>query len=105
MLSWLFRISARRKGAKKRAKGTVQECSSCLVFLCVFAPLRKLKSCLTRAALFATSRVKSAACYTTNVHCSRKPTRDERARSQNSNQNQRVQQEVSQSMRLSLFRL
>ena len=56
---------------------------------------------MTRAALVAPARVKSAACYTTNIHCSRKPVRDERCPAQNRDQDQRVQQKLSQSLRLS----
>lgn len=57
---------------------------------------------MTRAALVAPSRIKSAACYASNVHRPRKPTRDERARPKDADQDQCVQQEISQSLRLSL---
>jgi hypothetical protein len=60
---------------------------------------------MTRAALLAPSRVKSAACYTTNIHRMRKPVRDERGPSQDSDEDQGVQQEISQSVRLSLYLL
>jgi hypothetical protein len=69
------------------------------------APLRELKSYLTRAALVATSRIQSAACYTTNIHRTGKPVSDERGPAQDQDQDEGVQQKVSQSVRLSLFLL
>ena len=51
---------------------------------------------MTRAALYATARVKSAAGCATNVHRAREPTRDERAESQDPDQDRGVQQEVFQ---------
>ena len=56
---------------------------------------------MTRAALLAPFGVESAACYTANVHRSRKPTGDERANPEDQDQNNRVQQKISQSSRLS----
>ncbi len=56
---------------------------------------------MTGAALFAPARIKSAACCATNIHLARKPTRDERAQSQDPDKDRGVQQEVSQSARLS----
>jgi len=56
---------------------------------------------MTRAALVAPFGVESAAGYTANVHRSRKPTGDERANPEDQDQNNRVQQKILQSLRLS----
>jgi hypothetical protein len=57
---------------------------------------------MARAALLAPSRVESAACYTTNVHRTRKPVRDERGPAKNCDEDQCVQQKIFQPVRLSL---
>jgi len=55
-----------------------------------------LKSGLTRTALLTPACVKSAACCTTNVHRSRKPTGDERTHAQDPDQDGCVQKKISQ---------
>lgn len=60
---------------------------------------------MTRAALYAPARIKSAACCATNIHRARKPTRDERTDSQDPDQDRGVQQKVSQPLPFSPLRL
>jgi hypothetical protein len=59
-------------------------------------PASKSKSGLARTALSPPPSIESAACCATNVHRTRKPTRDERTNAQNPDQDGGVQKKISQ---------
>ena len=56
---------------------------------------------IASAALSASPRIKSAACFTPNIHCASKPTGDERTCPKNSDQDNDVQEKVPQTLRIS----
>jgi len=55
---------------------------------------------ITRTALPAPSRIESAACCATNIHRTRKPTRDERTNAQYPDQDGGVQKKIFQPLRI-----